>query len=134
MIVFWAFEVQIPYQKYRRPPLLVMTEIMGQMQAQTWNPTIDFIFKKDGLTVAVFPGLILLSLCLSFFRDFKIWHKHRALVKFIYSEKATNFFEIFTLLLSYLLPVESEVKISQNFVAFSKYMNSSCIWGGTSKY
>ena len=66
------------------------------MQAQTWDPTIDFTFKKDGLTVAVFPGLILLSLYLSFFRDFKIWHKHRALVKFIYSEKATNFFEIFS--------------------------------------
>ena len=41
-------------------------------------------------------------------------------VKFIYSEKATKFCEIFTLLLSV---VKSKVKISQNFVAFSEYMN-----------
>ena len=47
------------------------------------------------------------------------------LVKFIYLyyEKATKFCEIFTLLLSYVVPVKSKVKISQNFVAFSEYMN-----------
>ena len=44
-------------------------------------------------------------------------------VKFIYSEKGTKFCEIFTLLLSYIVPVKSKVKISQNFVAFSEYMN-----------
>ena len=44
-------------------------------------------------------------------------------IKFIYSEKATKFFEIFTLLLSYVVLVKSKVKISQNFVAFSEYMN-----------
>ena len=44
-------------------------------------------------------------------------------LKFIYSEKATKFCKIFTLLLSYVLPVKSKVKISQNFVAFSEYMN-----------
>ena len=44
-------------------------------------------------------------------------------VKFIYSEKATKFCEIFTLLLSYVVPVKSKVKISQNFVFFSEYMN-----------
>ena len=43
-------------------------------------------------------------------------------VKFIYSEKATKFSEIFTLLLSYAVPVKSKVKISQNFVAFSEYI------------
>ena len=42
---------------------------------------------------------------------------------FIYSEKATKICEIFTLLLSYVVPVKSKVKISQNFVAFSEYMN-----------
>ena len=31
----------------------------------------------------------------------------------------------FTLLLSYVVPVKSKVKISQNFVAFSEYMNST---------
>ena len=45
------------------------------------------------------------------------------LKKFIYSEQATKFCEIFTLLLSYVVPVKSKVKISQNFVAFSEYMN-----------
>ena len=44
-------------------------------------------------------------------------------LKFIYSEKATKIFKIFTLLLSYVVPVKSKVKISQNFVAFSEYMN-----------
>ena len=39
------------------------------------------------------------------------------------SEKATKFCEIFTLLLSYLVSVKSKVKISQNFVAFSEYIN-----------
>ena len=41
----------------------------------------------------------------------------------MYSEKATKFGEIFTFLLSYVVPVKSKVEISQNFVAFSEYMN-----------
>ena len=45
------------------------------------------------------------------------------LLKFIYSEKATKFCEISTLLLSYVVSVKSKVKISQTFVAFSEYMN-----------
>ena len=45
------------------------------------------------------------------------------LLKFIYSEKATKFCEIFALVLSYVVPVKSKVKISQNFVVFSEYMN-----------
>ena len=44
-------------------------------------------------------------------------------LKFIYSEKATKFCEIFTLLLSVCTVDKSKVKISQNFVAFSEYMN-----------
>ena len=44
-------------------------------------------------------------------------------VKFIYSEKATNFCEISTVDLSYVVTVKSTVEISQNFVAFSEYMN-----------
>ena len=45
------------------------------------------------------------------------------LLKFIYSEKATKFCEIFILLLSYVVPVKSKVKISQDYVAFSEYIN-----------
>ena len=44
-------------------------------------------------------------------------------LKFIYSEKATKLCEIFTLLLTAVHTVKSKVKISQNFVAFSEYMN-----------
>ena len=44
-------------------------------------------------------------------------------VKFIYSEKATKFCEISTLLLSYVVPVKSKVYILQIFVAFSEYIN-----------
>ena len=44
-------------------------------------------------------------------------------LKFIYSEKATKFCKISTLLLSYVVPVKRKVEISQNFVTFSKYMN-----------
>ena len=44
-------------------------------------------------------------------------------LKCIYSEKATKFCKIFTLLLSCVVPVKSKVKILQNFMAFSKYMN-----------
>ena len=44
-------------------------------------------------------------------------------VKFIYSEKATKFCEIFPLLLTAVHTVKSKGKISQNCVAFSEYMN-----------
>ena len=42
---------------------------------------------------------------------------------FIYSEKATKFCEIFTLLLTGTTQDKSKVKILQNFVAFSEYVN-----------
>ena len=44
-------------------------------------------------------------------------------LKFIYSEKATKFFEIFPLLLTVCTVVKRKGKILQNFVAFSEYMN-----------
>ena len=47
----------------------------------------------------------------------------RFVVKFICSEKATNFCEISTLDLPYVVTFKSRVEISQNFVAFSEYMN-----------
>ena len=39
------------------------------------------------------------------------------------NSKVHIFYETFTLLLSYVVPVKSKVKISQNFVAFSEYMD-----------
>ena len=47
----------------------------------------------------------------------------KVIVKFIYSEKATKFCKIFPLLLIVCTVVKSKKKISQNFVAFSEYMN-----------
>ena len=46
-------------------------------------------------------------------------------VKFIDSEKATIVCEI-SIVLSYVVTVKSSVEISQNFVAFSEYMNFIC--------
>ena len=46
-----------------------------------------------------------------------------AFLKFIYSEKAKKFCEISTVLLSYVVPVKSELEILQSFAAFSEYMN-----------
>ena len=45
------------------------------------------------------------------------------MLKFIYVEKATKLCKIFTLLLSYVVPVKIKVKILQNYVALSEYMN-----------
>ena len=50
------------------------------------------------------------------------------MVKFLYSEKATEFCKIFPLPLSYVVPVKSKVEILQNFVAFSEYMNFTWEW------
>ena len=41
----------------------------------------------------------------------------------MYSEKAKKFCKIFPLLLTAVHKVKSKEKISQNFVAFSEYMN-----------
>ena len=43
-----------------------------------------------------------------------------------YSEKATKFWKISTLLLSVYTVGKSKVEISQNFVAFSEYVNILC--------
>ena len=47
----------------------------------------------------------------------------RLVLTFIYSEKATKFCEILPFLLTLCTVVKSKGKISQNFVAFSEYMN-----------
>ena len=44
-------------------------------------------------------------------------------LKFIHFEKATNFGEISNVDLSYVVTVKSTVEISQNFMAFSEYIN-----------
>ena len=49
--------------------------------------------------------------------------RENAILKFVYSEKAAKFCEISTLLLSRVHTDKCKVEISQNFVAFSEYMN-----------
>ena len=46
---------------------------------------------------------------------------------FIYSEKATKFCKISTLLLTGTTKDKSKLEISQNFVAFSEYMNFNAV-------
>ena len=70
-------------------------------------------FMKSNLNLYVCTSVLILLR----FRDIFCF------LKFIYSEKATKFCEIFTLLLTTVHTVKSKVKISQNFVAFSEYMN-----------
>ena len=48
-------------------------------------------------------------------------------IKLIYSEKAAKFCEIFPLPLTVSTAVKSKGKISQNFAAFSEYMNFNII-------
>ena len=50
-------------------------------------------------------------------------HAMKVYIKFIYSEEATKFCEISTVDLSYVVTVKSTVEISQNFLAFSEYVN-----------
>ena len=52
----------------------------------------------------------------------KLTHDLNHDLKFVYSEKATKFCEILTLLLSYVVLVKSKVKISQNFVAYMNFI------------
>ena len=47
----------------------------------------------------------------------------KRLLKFIYSKKATNFCEISTVDLSYVVTVKFTVEILKKIVAFSEYMN-----------
>ena len=49
-------------------------------------------------------------------------------LKFIYSEKATYFCEIWTVDFSYVITVKSMVEMSQNFMAFSEYINFTCVY------
>ena len=49
----------------------------------------------------------------------------------MYSEKATKFCEIVTLLLTVCTVVKSKLKISQNFAAFSEYMKFTTVTEGT---
>ena len=62
----------------------------------------------------------------NYFKKYKSWNRidRILLLKLMYSEKATKFCKISTLLLTGTTTQDkSEMKIQQNFVAFSEYMN-----------
>ena len=59
------------------------------------------------------------------------WKKLK--IKFMNSEKATKVCEISTLILTVCTAVKSKVEISQNFVAFSEFMNFNSIFPLSSK-
>ena len=80
----------------------------GLLSRKTWNYPVEY-----SMAILIFGHVLLL------FEIIWLLLEHQ-LVKFTYSEKVTKFCEIFTL---YVVPVKSKVKILQNFVAFSEYMN-----------
>ena len=52
-----------------------------------------------------------------------VYNQEGLILEFLYSEKDTNFCEISTVDLSYIVTVKCTVQILQNFVAFSEYLN-----------
>ena len=74
------------------------------------------IFESRSINQLLSLQMLLLS-CLNMIGSKKI------LLKFIYSEKATKFCEISTVDLTVTTQGKSTMEISQNFVAFSEYMN-----------
>ena len=79
---------------------------------------------KDGKFITIFTNTrskMWLKNFLIYNNTFEIFNLK--VVKFIYSEKATKFCEIFTVALTGTKWDKSTVEISQNFVAFSEYMN-----------
>ena len=87
--------------------------------------------RKYGRTISI----VEIAFCLSwkhsapfspfFFHDHAIAGSEILLciIKFIYSEKATNFCEISNVSLSYAVTVKSKVEILKFFLAFSEFMN-----------
>ena len=80
------------------------------------------------ITATVLENTTLMVQTVQFIFVLRLKESQEDIVKFIYSEKATKFCEISTLLLSYVVSVKSEVETSQNFVAFSEYMTALCVY------
>ena len=75
-------------------------------------------------SVVNFLEIRVLFIVLFFRIFFQFYEYQRTLfLQFINSEKATKFCQISTLDLSYVVTVKHTVEISQNFVAFSEWMN-----------
>ena len=81
---------------------------------------ISFIFNQNYAVFEFFYDIPYLMLHNGNRFFMNSYHSLLFMIKFIYSKKATKFCEIFTLILSYVVPVKRKVKISQNYVAFSE--------------
>ena len=79
--------------------------------------------------IRLFVEFIVFSLLTNYYQMLKdlqfLKQNQGTYLKFIYSEKATNFYEISIAEFTYVVTVKSTVEISQNFVAFSDYINLS---------
>ena len=102
-----------------RPARLVLPEFF---QKQGFPPSLVQFHLVQSLVMLRFK-IILNSMNFFVQYSFSLFFLQKFTLKFIYSEKVTKFCEISTLLLSYVVLVKSKVEISQNFVAFSEYMN-----------
>ena len=102
----------------------LITQPCTQKTATCSAPMIfaaKFLRRGPSITTWTRQGGQEVQKCL-FLSTIRVKNVHKE-VKFIYSEKATKFCEIFTLLLTGFTQDKSKVKILQNFVAFSEYMN-----------
>ena len=71
--------------------------------------------------------LVVVVRCVITIYVFMDYFYHNNIIKFIYSEKATKFCEIFTLLLTTVHTVKCKVNVLQNFVAISDYANFTMV-------
>ena len=120
-IIEWSRKIKVCYNNNRIPRVFFL-----HLSLSKPNKNICLIFlltNQDCWVIDSFfvEGEVLGQLFYTL-RETNKTKTHWRLVKFIYSEKATKFWKIFTLLLSYVVPVKSKVKILQNFVAFSEYI------------
>ena len=95
----------------------------AQQAGGTWGNkvcTMATFFLKSTIDFNIFTFFTLLKpFCSAVYRI----SQNQTVLKFICSEKATKFCKIFPLLLIVCTVAKSKGKISQNFVAFSEYIN-----------
>ena len=96
-----------------------------------WHLFVFFVLTgglscKPTATVITYPASFCKKNAIISSKKKDCWKNNlQCFIKFIHSEKATNFCEISDL--SYVVMVKSTLEISQNFVSFSEYMNFSTL-------
>ena len=90
---------------------IFLTRIQQVINANDWS--------VESAIVSLDENYFHFRICISFLGTYLVFD----LLKFMYSEKATNVFKICTVDLSYVVRVKSTVHILQMYVVFSEYMN-----------